>query len=216
MSSVDQGLTREYFEMHGFLVRQHRKYAVAAREKTADEEIDLIVFNPDAGAEARPGNFELTSNDLCNVRRAIVAIKGWHTDVFSPSLLKNPDTLRFVEKETLREAERVMGSDGPLLKLLVLPGLPATESLRQQSIELLQQRGVDGVLSFRTILRDLLAHIETNKNYQKSDLLQTLRLLKNYDLIKEPQLELFAAKRRKKHGKGQSSSPNLPQPPGTR
>jgi len=198
MSAVDQGLAREYFEMHGFLVRQHRKYAVAAREKTADEEIDLIVFNPDAVPESRLVNFELTSEDVRSVRRAIVAVKGWHTDVFSPALLKNPDTLRFVEKDTLKEAERVIGGAGPLLKLLVIPGLPATQSLKQESIEVLKSRGVDGVLSFRTILLDLIAHIETNKNYQKSDLLQVLRLLKNYDLIKEPQLELFGSKRRKK------------------
>jgi len=37
--------------------------------------------------------------------------------------------------------------------------------------------------------------VATNRNYQKSDLLQTLRLLKNYGLLKEPQME-FKWKRR--------------------
>ncbi len=198
MSAVDQRLAREYFEMHGFLVRQQRKYLVQARAKTAEEEIDLIVFNPEAKSDSVLANFELDSADLRFVRRAIVVVKGWHTEIFSPAVLKKPRIFRFVEKETLKEAEKAMGADGPLRKLLVVPALPATESLRQQSIDLLKSRGVDGVILFRTILLDLIANTETNRNYQKSDLLQIIRLLKNYDLIKEPQLELFRAPRKKK------------------
>ncbi len=48
------------------------------------------------------------------------------------------------------------------------------------------------------MLADLVAHIEVNRNYQKSDLLQMIRILKNYDFFKEPQLELFKPKRRKR------------------
>ena len=44
---------------------------------------------------------------------------------------------------------------------------------------------------FRTMLRDLIEHTEVNRNYQKSDLLQVLRILKNYQFFREPQLELF-------------------------
>jgi hypothetical protein len=46
-------------------------------------------------------------------------------------------------------------------------------------------------------LPELIASVATNRNYQKSDLLQTLRLLKNYELLKEPQME-FKWKRRSK------------------
>jgi hypothetical protein len=42
-----------------------------------------------------------------------------------------------------------------------------------------------------------VAKTETNRNYQKSDLLQIIRILKNYDFFKEPQLELFRLKRKK-------------------
>ena len=41
------------------------------------------------------------------------------------------------------------------------------------------------------MLSDLIEHIEVNRNYQKSDLLQIIRILKNYDLFAPPQLELF-------------------------
>jgi hypothetical protein len=39
--------------------------------------------------------------------------------------------------------------------------------------------------------------VATNRNYVKSDLLQTLRLLKNYDLLKDPQMELKLRSRKR-------------------
>ena len=48
------------------------------------------------------------------------------------------------------------------------------------------------------MLADLIDQIEVNRNYQKSDLLQIIRILKNYDLFKEPQLELFKSRRKKR------------------
>ena len=46
MAGFDENIVREYFELHGFLVRQLRKYQVQSRRKLAEEEIDLIVYNP--------------------------------------------------------------------------------------------------------------------------------------------------------------------------
>ena len=82
-------------------------------------------------------------------------------------------------------------------KLLVVPALPTQEEARQQSIDLLRAKGLDGVIPFQTMLQDLIGLVEANRNYQKSDLLQVIRILKNYDFFKEPQLELFKQKRRK-------------------
>lgn len=190
MSAVDESIVREYFESHGFLVCQRRKYIVQSRQKTGDEEVDLIVLNPRAAAEELPAEFEINSKSLGKVSRAIVAVKGWHTEVFAPSVLAHqPKIFRFVEKRAVDEAQGLVGSDG-LVKLLVVPGLPRDAKLRQRSIELLRSKGVDGVISFRSILQELIAGVHTNRNYQKSDLLQILRLLKNYDLLKGSQLEL--------------------------
>ena len=61
----------------------------------------------------------------------------------------------------------------------------------------LKAKGIDAVISFRTMLADLIEQIEVNRNYQKSDLLQVIRILKNYEFFREPQLELFKPKRRK-------------------
>jgi hypothetical protein len=196
MSAVDETMVREYFEAHGFLVCQRRKYVVQSRQKTADEEINLIVLNPQCSGNV-PSAFELSAETLKQVSRAVVAVKGWHTETFAPGVLAHqPKIFRFVEQRAVEEAKKLVGGDG-LLKILVVPGLPRDEKTREKSIELLRAKGVDGVISFREILNDLIGRVHTNRNYQKSDLLQTLRLLKNYGLLREPQLELkLRAKRR--------------------
>ena len=89
------------------------------------------------------------------------------------------------------EAAGVDLEAGGFAKILVLPGLPTAEPLRSESIELLKERGVDGIIAFSTILENLLRHVEVNHSYQKSDLLQLMRVLKIYDMVKEPQMNLF-------------------------
>ncbi len=191
MSAVGESIVREFFELNGFLVCQHRKYAVMAREKTADEEIDFLVHNPHADLSAGPPNFILGPDDMKRVARAIVVVKPWHTERFGPSVVSKKQLLKFVEKRSLDAADRRLGHDGPLLKLLVLPELPASESLKAKTIELLRAAGVDAVIIFRTMLLELIGSVEVNRNYAKSDLLQIIRLLKLYHLLKGPQLELF-------------------------
>jgi hypothetical protein len=47
------------------------------------------------------------------------------------------------------------------------------------------------------MLANLIERVEPNRNYQRSDLLQTLRVLKNYGFFREAQLELFKPRRRR-------------------
>lgn len=198
MSAIDEGIVREYFEQNGFLVRQVRKYQVQARKKTGDEEIDLLVYNPAWQRGSRKPDFFLFSNELPLVRRAMIAVKGWHTGVFTPNMLKSsPEIFRFLEDNVLKEATRFFpaadateeGDD--LTKILVLPSLPTQEPFRSQSVAMLKERGVDAIISFRSMLLDLIEKTEINRNYGKSDTLQVIRILKNYDLLKDAQLDLL-------------------------
>ncbi len=198
MSAIDEGIVREYFEQNGFLVRQARKYQVAARRKHAEEEIDLIVYNPAWQRGARKPDFFLFSSELPFVQKAVIAVKGWHTGVFTPQMLRSsPEIFNFLEQNVLKEAARffppeVAESAGAApTKVLVLPSLPTAEPFRSQSVELLKSRGVDAIISFRAMLLDLLEKIEINQNYTKSDTLQVMRILKNYDLLKDSQLDMF-------------------------
>jgi len=203
MAGFDENIVREYFELNGFFVRQLRKYLVQSRKKRADEEIDLVVYNPNAPIDGVPAGFQLFSADMAKIRRAIVVVKAWHTSRFTPAMLKSSSRVfDFLKKEVLNKAEtyfsfdegevdsEVVGS-GRFTKILVLPSLPTSDPQRTESIELLREQGVDGIITFSTILENLLRNLEVNHSYQKSDLLQMMRILKIYDMVKEPQMNLF-------------------------
>jgi hypothetical protein len=198
MSAIDEGIVREFFEQNGFFVRQVRKYQVQARRKTGDEEIDLLVHNPSWRKASRKPDFFLFSTELPYVHQAVVAVKPWHTDVFTPAMLKgSPEIFGFLEKNVLKQAQRLFPDEGDgigsdVAKILVLPALPTAEPFRSQSVELLKERGVDGIISFRAMLLDLIEKIDANRNYGKSDTLQVIRVLKNYDLLRDAQLDLLS------------------------
>jgi hypothetical protein len=196
MSAVSETIVREFFELHGFLVRQHRKYI--AQTKREDDDIDFFVLNPTGKYGEGQLPFVLGAGDLESIERAIVVVKGWHTETFSSARLSStPEIFRFVGTKVFQQAAKVFGENGAPLKILVVPALPHTESGRDESIALLRTKGVDAVIPFRTMLADLIARTEPNRNYQKSDLLQMIRILKNYDFFKSPQMELFKPRRRK-------------------
>jgi hypothetical protein len=196
MSAIDEGIVREYFEQNGFFVRQVRKYQVQSRKKTSGEEIDLLVYNPTWQTGSRRPDFFLFPSELPFIQRALVAVKPWHTDVFTPAMLRStPEIFSFLEENVLKQVKRLFAPDtgeggGELVKILVLPALPTAEPFRSQSVELLKSHGVDAIISFRAMLLDLIEKVETNRSYKKSDALQMIRILKNYELLRDPQLNL--------------------------
>lgn len=197
MSAVSETIVREYFELHGFLVRQQRKYLAPNRRE--DEEVDFFVLNPLVTPRPQPLPFVLSAEDLSGIERAMIVVKGWHTETFSPAVLSNaPEIFRFLEPAIFQKAAKTFGVEGVVTKILVVPALPQADEARAQSIELLRAKGIDAVIPFRVMLAELINATETNRNYQKSDLLQMIRVFKNYDFFREPQLELFKPKPKRK------------------
>ena len=196
MASVNEWIVREYFETLGFFVIQPNKHQVVARHKHDVEEIDLLITRPgQAGVFKPPKEVIWGADHLADVQRAVVSIRGWHTDRFSPATLKkNPEIFRFTELPVTKEARKILGP-GSVTKILCLSDLTASAELHAETVLMLRENGVDGVLSFRTMLQELIDHLDTSKNYEKSDLLQILRILKTYDLLKDAQLDLFSKKR---------------------
>jgi hypothetical protein len=198
MAAVSETIVREYFELYGFLLRQHRKY-VGQQRREEDDDIDFFVLNPHPVTRKTPIPFVLDADDLRSIQQAVVVVKGWHTGTFSSAVLAHsPEIFRFVEPKVFQQALHAFGAGGNTSKILVVPGLPHSEQARQESIDLLRSKGIDAVIPFRTILSDLVNATEVNRNYQKSDLLQIIRILKNYEFFREPQLELFRPKRARK------------------
>jgi hypothetical protein len=198
VSAVNEWVVREYFESLGYLVSQPRKYVVPGRQKKADEEVDLVVFHPGIAEHRIPEDIVWTTEHLKGISRAVVGIRGWHTERFYVSTFEQtPDILRFAEPESVKFAAKLLGAEeSGLARILCLPKLPASGQLRENTIKVLRDKGVDGLISFRTILLGLVSHVSTNRNYEKSDLLQVIRILKNYDLLSDSQMDLFTKKRR--------------------
>ncbi|HXR06903.1 MAG TPA: hypothetical protein VN765_06205 [Candidatus Acidoferrum sp.] len=195
MSAVNETIVREYFELHGFLVRQDRKFEARGRQEI--DRVDFFIWHPQTLKPEKAPPFILRSADLPAVQRALVVVRGWHTESFGPGLLESsPEIFRFVEPSVFQQAARFFGPDKSPLKILIVPSLPQSEVARDQSIAILRARGVDAVIPFRTMLLDLIASTEVNRNYDKADLLQVIRVFKNYDLFKEPQMDFFRAARR--------------------
>jgi hypothetical protein len=198
MSAVSDTIVKEYFENLGFFVRQPRKYQVVARSKQVDEEIDLMVFNPTVQEQHIPEQPIWGFAELQHISRAVVGLRGWHTERFSPAILEtSPEIYRFASVDALKNVTRIMG-EGPVAKILCLPDLPASKPLRKAALDILKSKGIDGVILFRTILIELAESVDAQKMYERSDLLQTMRILKNYDLLKDGQMDLFRVKRRAK------------------
>lgn len=197
MSAVSEWIAREYFEQLGFMTSQPVKYVLSARQKKADEELDLLIVHPQVREHRIPEHMIWTTKDLGSVARAVVGVRGWHTDrIYAAMLEKTPEISRFASQAVRNAAAARLGS-GPVAAVLCLPELPASGELKEKTLHALRERGIDGVLSFRTMLSELVSMVKTNRNYDKSDLLQILRILKNYDFLRDPQMDLFAKRGRK-------------------
>ncbi|MCS7091717.1 MAG: hypothetical protein NZM03_13500 [Limisphaera sp.] len=190
MAGVMETVVREFFEHLGFLVRQERKFVTPSRQE--EEDGDFLVVHPQAesGRDGLP--FVLDVGDVRRVGRAVIGLRGWHMEVLSRARLEaEPEVLRFVEAGAWRRVLEVLGAAPMPLRVLVVSGLPRVEAERLAVVELLRSRGVDAVLPVRTMLAELVAAVEPNRNYAKSDLFQMLRLLKRYGFLTLPQMELF-------------------------
>jgi len=72
---------------------------------------------------------------------------------------------------------------GRRLKILVVPSLPHSSQAESETIALLRSKGIDAVIPFRTILADLVNETDVSRNFQKSDLLQIIRIFKKLRLL---------------------------------
>ncbi len=199
MQSVDEMIVREYLEQNGFLVRPLRKSRLQSR-RGGDEGLDLYLRNMVFTPGGREPSFLLFSSELRYLESAIVCIRGWFGDKAALASMSNgQDVVRLLETQVLKKVEKWFDYDPAVSfgtkvlpkKILVAPAFPTQDPHRSQCIELLQSKGVDGILSFKSMLLDLIDRVDTKQVYEKSDTLQLLRTLKTFDLVKDSQMSLL-------------------------
>lgn len=199
MQRVEEAIVSEYFEQNGFLVRPLRK-ARAQSKKGGDEGLDLYVRNMVFREGSRDPNFLLFSSELRYLESAIICVRGWFGDKAAlASMTNGNEILKYLEANVFKKVGRWFDYDPGVTfgtkvlpkKILVAPVFPSHEPHRSQCIESLKEKRVDGILSFKSMALDLIDRVDTKQVYEKSDLLQTLRLLKTYDLVKDSQMNLL-------------------------
>ena len=191
MSAVDETIIRLFFEQHGFLVRKLDFQAGSKRKRAEDAAFVLLVRNP--AGEALPGKpgFLVFASELRYLREAEVIVKPWPEARFTSGIMQGGTRLfRFLEKTVLPRV-RTPGNKLSNIRLLVVPSLPTTEPFRSRTETLFRDKGIDGLVSFRSMLLEVINRLDANSVAGGSETLETLRLLKKYNLAGSVQMELF-------------------------
>ncbi len=213
MRSVSEAIIRDWLEGLGFLVAQTCKYQVMARAKRPDETWDFLALNPTVlkGGPPPPGVW--AGATMRKVRAAVIGVRGWFTERFAPSAFADaPELLRLGAREVRQEAARRLGVED-VVAVICLPALPASAELREQTLTLLRQHGIAGVVLFSTVLLELSANIRKQLDYDRSEVLQMLRILCALDLLRDAQPDLFRHRRRLRKlraGSGSGTSGSAP------
>jgi hypothetical protein len=201
MPAVSEWIVREYFESLGYFVNQICKYDAPTRRNIPEEEIDLMVYNPAVREHQLPATILWDTSHLATVARAVVVVRGWHTERFYAGTFERiPEIVKFAGPDVMKTVAKHFGHQN-VARILCIPNLPASSVLRERAVRMAKSKGIDGIIVFRTMLLELIEKIDTHANYTKSDLLQILRVMKIYDLIKTPQLDLFTSRRRRSASK---------------
>lgn len=199
MQSIDEAVVSEYLEQNGFLIRVLRKSRLQSK-RAMEEGLDLYARNMVFAAGGREPNFMLFSSELKYMESAIICVRGWLSDKAAlASMTGGADIVRYLETNVLKKVEKwfevdkrvSFGTKRKPMNVLVAPVFPTQEPYRSQCVELLKSRGVDGILSFKSMLLDLIDRVDTKQVYEKSQLMQLLRTLKTFDLVKDSQMNLL-------------------------
>lgn len=188
MSEINIQLVREFFELTRFRVLTHWQHDDEGRRGV---ESGLLLFVEQVGreSEGEKPSFLLDYPAIGRLQRAVVEVRAWHGDKFYPSVIESSPILGHVASEEVTALAQTVFGAAPFASVLVISELPATAVPRRRALELLHGLGVDHILEFSTLLAAMLDQLSPQSNYAPSQTLQTLRLLKRYDLVRRQQLE---------------------------
>jgi hypothetical protein len=190
MPETNTKIVREFLEANNFTVITNRKFQLQKADPPGRYSIDILGSNLQYSEPGTPLPMRLQADHMRFIPNVIVDVKGWHSSKFSPSRISaSSELFYFVSPKALEFARGVFGG-AEFKSVLVISEISAVEPLWHRTEEMLREKGVDHILEFSVILSFLISYVETNANYVESDILQLLRLLKRYGLVKGIQMEL--------------------------
>jgi len=198
---IEQELVEAYFECNGFLVRQVGNYASQDSRRKLDPLPMFAVMNPKVPQNSLGSGMRLFSGDLNKIHNAVVGVIGWSNSSFSPAVMSSDLRLvKFLKQQITRDRIDDCFISDPQsfdslvpssLRLLVVPALPMNVDKMKIAVEYIETQGVDGLLTLRSLLENLLRQNLPAQGRGGRSILQLLRLLKSYGLSSDPQMEIF-------------------------
>ncbi len=197
---MDAVIAREYLELNGFSTLPLRKSRPQAKRSGLGEGLDLYIRNMKFVEGEREPDFLLFSSELRRLRSAVVCVHGWHGEKAALASMKSgADMLKYIEGNVLKKLDkwfefehwRELGETEFSKRILVAPTFPTQEAYRARIVTALKERGVDGILSFRSMLLDIIDRVDTRHVYPKSELLQLVRTFKTSDLVEDSQMNFL-------------------------
>lgn len=194
-----ESLTIDYFELNGFLVRKGWNNAEAEGVFPS-----LVVRNlKEDLEETMMFNFQWFSSDVMKTQRAVVCF-------VAEDLLLEGKTILKQDKRLFQSLKKVITAKQALKfpwevkslkerdlqghkKLVLFPAIPTSDPQRSNLIDLLQKKEVDGVITFRTLLDNMIQQLDTLESPQLTSRLRQLKILKQMELIKMSQMDLFTS-----------------------
>lgn len=168
--------------MEGFFV-----YPLKRSSGKRENPYDLFFTNPKVSK--REVSFFLDSFFIKGIKYGIVKVLGWHREIFTPSLLRKLMDLDMQRLPPVKGIKHPQGK-GKVKKILVLSRVTSSSEGRKNLERFLKGKGIDHIITFDILFWGLLDKIKENHNYS-SPLLEILRILKTYRMLKTPQLEFF-------------------------
>lgn len=187
MSEINTQLVREYFELSRFSVLTHWRHADERGRGSESGSLLFVEQVRSEGSDTPP--FLLQDSSVTAIHRAVVEVRAWHADKFYPSVIESSPILAHVASDEVSGLARDIFGGRNFSTVLVVSELPASSGPRGRSLELLRGLGIGHILEFATLLAALATRLRRDGNYAPSQTLQTLRLLKRYDLLRRQQLE---------------------------
>lgn len=203
MTPLEELIAREYFERNGFYIKR-LNFALPAELPKTKHPISLpptyLLQRQTGRTQNHPleDRFQLFSSDVGGLALGTLTIISWQRTGLSLPMFQSFSRYRSWVRNTIapmlqfiHPSLKELRLPAPPLPILLLPGLPSQDPYRKEIIQILKQNGIEALFTLRTLLESLIHQTDTHSLTPDSAISEILRLLKTYDLISPPQLDLF-------------------------
>lgn len=176
MSYASIEIVKEFFIINNFFVLR--------------KEDILFVKNTEPLEVAETDRFIISGSEVNRVlKNGLIKPICWHTMKITPVVLSRfPEIFEFFKGRYALESRKVFAGED-FKKVLVIPSLPASDKLRKESIRIMKEQGIDHIITFSSVISQLIEKINA-RNMYLSTVNEILRVLKFYKFFTEKEQKL--------------------------